>query len=805
MQRIRILWLASISSIVFGQTGLTVTPSQLSFGAVSSGAVLALSKSVVVTATGNWKATVGSGPADMLAVSPAQGSGSGNLSVNLTPWWVTTLSAGTYSQTVVVSDSSTSKTITVTLTVVEKRPGPNFTALAGPNGCATVQGLPDQAVCNVPGEKPPGTFTPPPVGGSYVDPNFGANIKVLAGPKALHGYSSPTAISATGKYVIVYGNNTTAFQVIDRKTAKVAIDNLKTGFEGVIWDSRNDDLLYFFLGATVQQYSLSKATATAIADYSKPPYRFTSISAGGTGDASRQNWIPFSAPKENQLCALALDTQKTYCASYAAIPGGPFQVDFPQMAKGIDKSTGKRYVLLFAIPVMLFFSVNEKTGVLDFEFKGPELLGGNGNHDGICDPGETCLGSPHGDTFEDSQGTQFLMAPLEFSVPCGFFLVSYQINKGAQLGNPVELGGGLRVIMQLYRCGAGDNWADLHVGCARNAPLCAISTTYGGLGFQRTDNDTTPIVRSPHLSEIFVVRDNGVEVKRLVEHRSVPFKSEGANSYWTTPRACMSMDGSFIVADSNFGVPNAHRVVVIETGLGPMRIADSGIVNPASFDSKIAPEDLVTIFGENLSNCLAQADPAAVNSTLCGVSVTMQGQAAFPYFVSPSQINVIAPANLAPGADTIVSVVKADDPAESATAAIGSASVLEAAPAMFSIVQADSSRTAAVQVGNQWAGPSSPLHLGDTGTLYACGLGATIPSATISGARDVVNPVTVYINDVPQTVLFSVSLPALYGLNLIGIQTNTATPVLSSGNQIWLNSQSVESQRLDVQIAAASP
>ena len=44
------------------------------------------------------------------------------------------------------------------------------------------------------------------------------------------------------------------------------------------------------------------------------------------------------------------------------------------------------------------YSVNEQTGTLDFEFRGPEfpagLVGGNTprtNHDGVCDPGEGCF------------------------------------------------------------------------------------------------------------------------------------------------------------------------------------------------------------------------------------------------------------------------------------------------------------------------------------------------------------------------------------------------------------------------------
>ncbi|HJT86649.1 MAG TPA: hypothetical protein VJ732_02310, partial [Bryobacteraceae bacterium] len=100
------------------------------------------------------------------------------------------------------------------------------------------------------------------------------------------------------------------------------------------------------------------------------------------------------------------------------------------------------------------------------------------------------------------------------------------------------------------------------------SPYCVVSTTYGGFKATRQPNDTSPARRGPYLSEIFVVRDNGAEVRRLAEHRSVPYSNEEANGYWSNPRACISPDGAYVVADSNFGFPNAQRVIRIDTGFG---------------------------------------------------------------------------------------------------------------------------------------------------------------------------------------------------------------------------------------------
>jgi len=79
-----------------------------------------------------------------------------------------------------------------------------------------------------------------------------------------------------------------------------------------------------------------------------------------------------------------------------------------------------------------------------------------------------------------------------------------------------------------------------------------------------------------------VIKGNGEEIRRLTEHRSVPFVGEEANGYWSLSRAAISPDGGFVVTDSNFGTQNAQRVALIYTGYGRPRVASAGLVNSAS-------------------------------------------------------------------------------------------------------------------------------------------------------------------------------------------------------------------------------
>jgi len=68
---------------------------------------------------------------------------------------------------------------------------PVFTYLSGPHFCAAEYGYAVPAFCTSPGELPLGSFPVPDINGSYVDPNFGATVRVLteAALDSVHQYS----------------------------------------------------------------------------------------------------------------------------------------------------------------------------------------------------------------------------------------------------------------------------------------------------------------------------------------------------------------------------------------------------------------------------------------------------------------------------------------------------------------------------------------------------------------------------------------------------------------------------------------
>ncbi len=98
-----------------------------------------------------------------------------------------------------------------------------------------------------------------------------------------------------------------------------------------------------------------------------------------------------------------------------------------------------------------------------------------------------------------------------------------------------------------------------------------------------------------------------------------------------------------------------------------------GVVNSASFLAGIAPNSWITIFGTNLSPVTDTWANAIVNGNLPtlldGVSVSVGGEPAYVYYVSPTQINAVTP-NAVLG--TTVTVTNSGETSSAANAAVQS-------------------------------------------------------------------------------------------------------------------------------------
>jgi len=160
-------------------------------------------------------------------------------------------------------------------------------------------------------------------------------------------------------------------------------------------------------------------------------------------------------------------------------------------------------------------------------------------------------------------------------------------------------------------------------------------------------------------------------------------------------------------------------------GTAPSYTASS-IVNSASNQvGAIAPNTFVTIYGENLARIkrALSADDVSkgtLPTALPGASVRVWigGIAAFLYYVSPNQVNVLVPSNLSPG-PTELQLQLDSTYGPSVRLTIGAA-----APAFF---QMDASTAIAAHLDGSVATADTPARPGETITLYATGLGDTTP------------------------------------------------------------------------------
>jgi len=196
-------------------------------------------------------------------------------------------------------------------------------------------------------------------------------------------------------------------------------------------------------------------------------------------------------------------------------------------------------------------------------------------------------------------------------------------------------------------------------------------------------------------------------------------------------------------------------------------IASGGIANAAGSAAGIAPGAWAAIYGTNLAATiytLAGSDIVnnLIPTTLAGVSVQIDGNAAYMDYVSPTQINVLTPADTKTGS---VQVTVKNSAGTSSAAAATQQTIL---PGLFTL----SGYVRAVRVSDgAILSATVPAKTGDVIELYGTGFGPTTtavtPGVVFTGAYPTSNMVTVTIGGVAASVSFAGLVgPGLYQINL---------------------------------------
>jgi uncharacterized protein (TIGR03437 family) len=221
-------------------------------------------------------------------------------------------------------------------------------------------------------------------------------------------------------------------------------------------------------------------------------------------------------------------------------------------------------------------------------------------------------------------------------------------------------------------------------------------------------------------------------------------------------------------------------------GLDSLNImVGSPVTNAASFQPGFASATWVSIFGSNLASGtqIWQASDfvnGALPTSLGGVTVTINGVSAYVYYVSPTQINVLAPDDTTMGAVTVQ--VNSPQGTPSFTAV-----KQPLAPAFFTID--NGAYVAAIHTNGTLVGTSGlisgvttqPAAPGETIELYGTGFGPTNPALPtgqlVTTPEPLASDVTVLIGGVVATVPYAGLVEA--GLNQINV---TVPSSLSSGD-----------------------
>lgn len=210
----------------------------------------------------------------------------------------------------------------------------------------------------------------------------------------------------------------------------------------------------------------------------------------------------------------------------------------------------------------------------------------------------------------------------------------------------------------------------------------------------------------------------------------------------------------------------------------------NAVVNAASFQPAIASAGFVSIFGTGFANSARSWKPSDFSGgnlpvSLDGVSVTINGKQAFVSYISPTQINVLAPD------DDAIGKVEVQVTTPQGKSYPGAVLKQKASPAFFTYQAGTSSQVAALHLDGTLVGPSGPFSRpaapGEVIAMFGAGFGPTTPatptSQLVSQPAATTLPVSVSIGGTAAEVLWS-------GLVSSGLyQLNVRIPNVSGGDQ----------------------
>ncbi len=155
-----------------------------------------------------------------------------------------------------------------------------------------------------------------------------------------------------------------------------------------------------------------------------------------------------------------------------------------------------------------------------------------------------------------------------------------------------------------------------------------------------------------------------------------------------------------------------------------------GVANAASFQpvtASIAPGEMIVLYGSGLSTSTVSAPGgSSLPTSLNGVSVTIDGSMCPIFYVTPTQLAVIVPYEVASNTTGLANIQVTNNKVASDTVQVY---LTDAAPASFSAKATGIGYAAAVDyTSGQIISTAHPVSAGDTIILFLTGLGTVTPT-----------------------------------------------------------------------------
>lgn len=396
--------------------------------------------------------------------------------------------------------------VSINITVVARSCPGIISSLSGSfSGCSNSDAAKycDLDTCTITNIRPGGTFNIPALGSTYAEPQFGSVIRRIAGGGGTyrsHGYSSVNPCNRTGTRCFV-GSASTSY-IIDPSDGTVLFTSPPAGLLDNVWDAYDPLVYHYMTGKTIH-----KVTLPALSDVLEFTYpgTATTITGGGTGDTSKDNWWAFYTDTDAKVCAINLsNVSQAPCATRTFSPslGTP---DFVMISKGTSVSSGKRYVFLNGTSYVPIWQFSDADPSLTFFGRLPvgysAQYSGSPSFDTACTDAavalSACSPSSHMDTVEIS-GEQYAVFSAQAVSPFMVVVMYSKIASGDLMTTAVETGGGATFSLPI-----SDGNLGMHIACAKQAPYCAAEK------YQYIPSTSWKVTNATNASPIVITSDTG--------------------------------------------------------------------------------------------------------------------------------------------------------------------------------------------------------------------------------------------------------------------------------------------------------